>query len=84
MPYLTTVQFPKLRTCSGVTSKSSLDDLRHGVPELRIVGCQNQRVEVHADAKGGVDENVTVADDTVLRRSMAGHNALLASWRGTP
>ncbi len=37
---------------------------RAGVSELWIVDCQNRRVEVHADGKEGVYENVTVADDT--------------------
>ena len=37
---------------------------RTGVPELWIVDCQNRRVEIHADAKGDVYENVTVANDT--------------------
>jgi Uma2 family endonuclease len=35
---------------------------RAGVPELWIVDCQNQRVEVHSDAKGDAYGNVTNAD----------------------
>ena len=47
---------------------------RAGVPELWIVDCQNRRVEVHAGAKGGVYENVTVEDDTVtLAPRLAGN-----------
>ena len=50
---------------------------RAGVPEFWIVDCQNRRVEVHSDAKGGVYENVTVADDTVtLVPRLAGNIAV--------
>jgi len=38
---------------------------RAGVTELWIVDCQNRRVEVHADPKDDVYENVTNSDNTI-------------------
>ncbi|MDQ3260698.1 MAG: Uma2 family endonuclease, partial [Pseudomonadota bacterium] len=50
---------------------------RAGVPELWIVDCQNRRVEVHADPKGDVYENVTNSDDTItLVPGLAGNIAV--------
>ncbi len=39
---------------------------RAGVPELWIVDCQNQRVEVHSGGKADVYENVVNADMSVI------------------
>ncbi len=50
---------------------------RAGVPELWIVDCQNRRVEVHADPKDDVYENVTNSDDTItLVPGLAGNIAV--------
>jgi Uma2 family endonuclease len=47
---------------------------RAGVPELWIVDCQNQRVEVHSKAKGDTYEDVTYADKSaVLAPRLAGN-----------
>lgn len=37
---------------------------RAGVPELWIVDCQNRRVEIHSDAKGGEFSNIVVVDES--------------------